>query len=165
MLLYRTLRKVTSTNMRKKHVRRDSKMCCCCCCFCCGGRTKELLVSRVNDRIHVPVLHDASQMTTAGIEVASHYHQLLVNGKCHYKKSGKSALTQAPSYFITDCFPREGKPKGKLFGTTRSSHFRWAWSYICQRCRLTSSCQAVKLSRLSVKAFGVVKTKHPLSPG
>ena len=28
-----------------------------------------------------------------------------------------------------------------------------------------SSCQAVKLSRLSVKAFGVVKTKHPLSPG
>ena len=29
-------------------------------------------------RIRAPVLHDASQMTTAGVEVAPHYHQLLV---------------------------------------------------------------------------------------
>ena len=57
MFLYRTLRKVTSTNMRKKHVRRDSKMCCCCCCcrFCCGAPTTD-------EGIHPPVLHDASQI-------------------------------------------------------------------------------------------------------
>ena len=56
MLLYGTLTKVTSTNMRKKHVRRDSKMCCCCCCrFCCGAPTTD-------ERIHAPVLHDASQI-------------------------------------------------------------------------------------------------------
>ena len=54
MLMYRTLRKVTSTNMRKKHVR-DSKMCCCCGCgFCCGDPTTD-------ERIHAPVLHDASE--------------------------------------------------------------------------------------------------------
>ena len=58
----------------KKHVRRDSKMCCCCCCrFCCGSPTTD-------ERIHAPVLHDASQIDyTAGIEVAPHYHQLLVD--------------------------------------------------------------------------------------
>ena len=42
----------------KKHVRRDSKMCCCCCfcCrFCCGAPTTD-------ERIHAPVLHDASQV-------------------------------------------------------------------------------------------------------
>ena len=40
----------------EKHVRRDSKMCCCCCCrFCCGAPTTE-------ERIHAPVLHDASQI-------------------------------------------------------------------------------------------------------
>ena len=42
--------------MRKKHVRRDSKMCCCCCCrFCCGAPTTD-------ERILAPVLHDASQI-------------------------------------------------------------------------------------------------------
>ena len=55
MLLYRTLIKVTCTNMRKKHVRRDSKMCCCCCRSCCGAPTTD-------ERIHAPVLHDASQI-------------------------------------------------------------------------------------------------------
>ena len=41
----------------KKHVRRDSRMCCCCCCcrFCCGAPTTD-------ERIHAPVLHDASQI-------------------------------------------------------------------------------------------------------
>ena len=40
----------------KKHIRRDSKMCCCCCCrFCCGAPTTD-------ERIHAPVLHDASQI-------------------------------------------------------------------------------------------------------
>ena len=72
MFLYRTLRKVTSTNVRKKYVRRDSKMCCCCCRFCCGAPTTD-------ERIHAPVLDDASQIDyTAGIEVAPHFHQLLV---------------------------------------------------------------------------------------
>ena len=48
MLLCRTIRKVSSTNMRNKHVRRDSKMCCCCCCrFCCGALTTD-------ERIHAP---------------------------------------------------------------------------------------------------------------
>ena len=39
----------------KNHVGRDSKMCCCCCRFCCGAPTTD-------DRIHAPVLHDASQI-------------------------------------------------------------------------------------------------------
>ena len=39
----------------KKHVSRDSKMCCCCCRFCCGAPTTD-------ERIHAPVLHDASQI-------------------------------------------------------------------------------------------------------
>ena len=43
------------TTMRKKHVNRDSKMCCCCCRFCCGAPTTD-------ERIHAPVLHDASQI-------------------------------------------------------------------------------------------------------
>ena len=56
MLLYRPLRKVTSTNTRKKHVRCDSNMCRCCCCrFCCGAPTTD-------ERIHAPVLHDASHI-------------------------------------------------------------------------------------------------------
>ena len=38
----------------KRHVSRDSKMCCCCCRFCCGAPTTD-------ERIHAPVLHDASQ--------------------------------------------------------------------------------------------------------
>ena len=38
----------------KKHVSRDSKK-CCCCCFCCGAPTTD-------ERIHAPVLHDASQI-------------------------------------------------------------------------------------------------------
>ena len=44
--------------MKKKHARRDSKTCCCCCCccrFCCGAPTTD-------ERIHAPVLHDASQI-------------------------------------------------------------------------------------------------------
>ena len=43
------------TTMRKNHVSRDSKMCCCCCRFCCGARTTD-------ERIHAPVLYDASQI-------------------------------------------------------------------------------------------------------
>ena len=43
------------TIMTKKHVSRESKMCCCCCRFCCGARTTD-------ERIHAPVLHDASQI-------------------------------------------------------------------------------------------------------
>ena len=43
------------TTMRKKYVSRDSKMCCCCCRFCCGAPTTD-------ERIHAPVLHDASQI-------------------------------------------------------------------------------------------------------
>ena len=39
----------------KKHVSRDSKMCCCCCRFCCGA-------PKTDERIHAPVLHDASQI-------------------------------------------------------------------------------------------------------
>ena len=39
----------------KKHVSRDSKMCCCCCRLCCGAPT-------TNERMHAPVLHDASQI-------------------------------------------------------------------------------------------------------
>ena len=56
-MLYRTLRKVTNTNIRKQHLRRDSKMCCSCCCchFCCGAPTTD-------ERIHATVLHDASHI-------------------------------------------------------------------------------------------------------
>ena len=40
----------------KTHARRDSKMCCRCCYrFCCGAPTTD-------ERIHAPVLHDASQI-------------------------------------------------------------------------------------------------------
>ena len=39
----------------KKHVSHDSKMCCCCCRCCCGSSTTD-------ERIHAPVLHDASQI-------------------------------------------------------------------------------------------------------
>ena len=40
--------------LKKKNVRRHSKMCCCCCCccFCCGAPTTD-------ERIHAPVFHDA----------------------------------------------------------------------------------------------------------
>ena len=42
---------------KKICVRRHSKMCCCCCCcrFCCGAPTTD-------ERIHAPVLHEASQI-------------------------------------------------------------------------------------------------------
>ena len=43
------------TTLRKKRASRDSKMCCCCCRFCCGAPTTA-------ERIHAPVLHDASQI-------------------------------------------------------------------------------------------------------
>ena len=39
----------------KKHVSRDFKMSCYCCRFCCGAPTTD-------ERIHAPVLHDASQI-------------------------------------------------------------------------------------------------------
>ena len=40
----------------KKHVSRDSNMCCCCCCRFCGG------APTTDEKIHAPVLHDASQI-------------------------------------------------------------------------------------------------------
>ena len=57
----------------KKHVRRDSKMCCCCCCrLCCGAPTTD-------ERIHAhPYSMMHRRLPTTGIEVAPHYHQLLV---------------------------------------------------------------------------------------
>ena len=56
MLLYRTLRNFPgTTDYEKKLVSRDSKMCCCCCHFCCGAPATD-------ERIHAPVLHDASQI-------------------------------------------------------------------------------------------------------
>ena len=62
----------------KKHVSRDSKMCCCCCRFCCGAPTTD-------ERIHAPVLSMMHRrLTTAGIEVAPHYHQLLVVSSTRY---------------------------------------------------------------------------------
>ena len=42
------------TTMTKKHVSRDFKLCCCCRFCCCAPTTDE--------RIHAPVLHDASQI-------------------------------------------------------------------------------------------------------
>ena len=57
MLLYRTLRKIpgaTKVRLWQKHVSRDS-MCCCYCRLCCGAPTTD-------ERIHAPVLHDASQI-------------------------------------------------------------------------------------------------------
>ena len=36
-----------------RNVSLDVKMCCCCCRFCCGAPTTD-------ERIHAPVLHDAS---------------------------------------------------------------------------------------------------------
>ena len=58
----------------KKHVSRHSNICCCCCCrFCCGAPTTD-------ERIHAPVLHDASQIDYCRYEVAPNYHQLLVPG-------------------------------------------------------------------------------------
>ena len=51
---------------------RDSKMCCCCCCpFCYGAPTTD-------DRTHAPVSIMHRRLPTACIEVAPHYHQLLV---------------------------------------------------------------------------------------
>ena len=43
------------STMRKKHLSRDCKMCCCCCRSCCVAPTTD-------ERIHPPVLHDASQI-------------------------------------------------------------------------------------------------------
>ena len=55
-VVVRNPQKSNEYEYEKKHVRRDSKMCCCCCCrFCCGAST-------TNERIHAPVLHDASQV-------------------------------------------------------------------------------------------------------
>ena len=75
----------------KKHVSRDSKMCCCCCRFCCGAPTKEYTYP-------YSMMHRRS--TTAGIEVAPHYHQLLVY-RYSSKKSGRKynkAKRRAPGY-------------------------------------------------------------------
>ena len=41
--------------LRLGQLSRDSKMCYCCCRFCCGAPTTD-------ERIHAPVLHDASQI-------------------------------------------------------------------------------------------------------
>ena len=71
MLLYRTLRKVPGTTK----VRLGEKRCDAAAAVVpavCGAPTTD-------ERIHAPVLHDASQIDyTAGIEVAPHYHQLLL---------------------------------------------------------------------------------------
>ena len=56
----------------KKHVSRDSKMCCCCCRFCFGCSDDR----RKNTRTGALMIH--RRLTTAGYEVAPHYHQLLV---------------------------------------------------------------------------------------
>ena len=54
MLLYRTLRKVTCTNMRRK-MYVVTPTCVAAAAVCCGAPTTD-------ERIHAPVLHDASQI-------------------------------------------------------------------------------------------------------
>ena len=61
----------------KKHVSRDSKMCCCCCRFCFGCSDDR----RKNTRTGALMIH--RRLTTAGYEVAPHYHQLLVRWIYH----------------------------------------------------------------------------------
>ena len=58
MLLYRTLRKVTSTNMRKNMyvVTPRCAATAAAAVVCCGAPTTD-------ERIHAPVLHDASQIS------------------------------------------------------------------------------------------------------
>ena len=55
-------------------------MCCSCCRFCCGAPTKEYTYP-------YSMMHRRS--TTAGIEVAPHYHQLLVE---RYKLCGHETI-------------------------------------------------------------------------
>ena len=71
----------------KKHMSRDSKMCCCCC-------TVSAVVLRRPTKEYThrySMMH--RRLTTAGIEVAPHYHQLLVIGGRERNKTRRIAAT------------------------------------------------------------------------
>ena len=76
----------------KEHLlRRDSKMCCCCCRLCCGARTtNERIFSHPYSMMH-------RRLPTAGIEVAPHYHELLISKK---ESSSKDLCVYG---YISDC--------------------------------------------------------------
>ena len=74
MLLYRTLRKVTSTNMRKKNMYVVTPR-----CAAAAAVVSALVLRRPTKEYTHPYSMMHRRLPTAGIEVAPHYHQLLVN--------------------------------------------------------------------------------------
>ena len=73
MLLYRTLRKVTSTNMRKKNVCVVTPR-----CAAAAAVVSDVVLRRPTKEYTHPYSMMHRRLPTAGIEVAPHYHQLLV---------------------------------------------------------------------------------------
>ena len=74
----------------EKNVRDDDKMCCCC-------RFRWLVGAQTKEYAH-PYSMMHRRLTTAGIEVAPHYHQLLVMRRA----------SEASLFFLG--FPRKKKP-------------------------------------------------------
>ena len=73
MLLYRTLRKVTSTNMRKNMYLVTPR------CAAAAAVVSAVVLRRPTKKEYThPYSMMHRRLTTAGIEVAPHYHQLLV---------------------------------------------------------------------------------------
>ena len=72
--MYRTLRKVTRTNMRKNMYVMTPR--------CAAAAVVSAVVLRRPTKEYThPYSMMHSRLTTAGFEVAPHYHQLLVNYK------------------------------------------------------------------------------------
>ena len=74
-MLYRTLSEVTWVRIWEKDVRCDSKMCCCS-----AAVVSAVVLRRPTKECTHPHSMMHRSLPTAGMEVASHYHQLLVQG-------------------------------------------------------------------------------------
>ena len=74
MLLYRTLRKVTSTNMRKNTYVVTPR----CAAAAAAAVVSAVVLRRPTKEYTHPYSMMHRRLPTAGIEVAPHYHQLLV---------------------------------------------------------------------------------------
>ena len=97
-MLYRTLRKVTSTNMRKKNMYVVTPRCAAAAAAAAAVVSAVVLRRPTTEYAH-PYSMMHRRLPTAGIEVVPHYHHLLVPTKTVKRKNWTGSYSHI-SYLV-----------------------------------------------------------------